>query len=383
VLTRFNSERTSYFRSVPARLARRFRVVRAVAAAVCACAVACSAAWAGASTASAGPVTNPVVFVDSPGTASPPATLGSSSSMTYSMIPFGADSQALDTSTTSVTGPTEALSPAGSQPTGSIGFSSALKHTRIGNQWATWSNGYQGDVYVSSAQSVTITLPASANAFYFYAEPEQFATLSFTATTADGTTSGAVPVAGQAGARYFGFYTTGSAPLQTITVTTTDPYGFAIGEFGIAAPYQFILPTSAITYPSVLSTVHPSPNMAVTVPLGANTPYYAVTSGTVSLTSRCGHGVVLNGDDGVQYTYCQGDSWLVSNGARVAAGTQLGLAGDPDPGQTSLAFSMAYPVGTPRCPENLLTPLYSNAVHGTSATVGNPQDQSTLRSCGR
>jgi hypothetical protein len=382
VLSRFNAERTSYFRSIPARLARRLRAVRAVAAAVFACAVACSAAWFGAATASAGPVTSPVVFVDSPGTASPPATLGSSSSMDYSMIPFGPDSQALDTSVTSVTGPTEALTPAGSRPTGSIGFSSALEHTRIGDQWATWSNGYQGDVYTSQAQSVTITLPAQANAFYFYAEPQQFSTLSFTATTADGTTSGAVPVNGQAGARYFGFYTTGSAPLQTITVTTTDPTGFAIGEFGIAAPYQFILPTSAITYPDELSKIHPSANMAVSVLLGGSTPYYAVTSGTVSLTSRCGDGVVLSGDDGVQYTYCQGDSWLVSNGARVAAGTQLGVAGAPDPGQTTLDFSMAYPVGTPRCPENLLSPLYTNAVHGSSAPVGNPQDQSTLRSCG-
>jgi hypothetical protein len=298
------------------------------------------------------------------------------------MIPFRTDSPALDTSVTGVTGPTETLSPAGSLPTGSVSFSSSLKHTRIGDQWATWSNGYQGDVYVSYAQSVTINLPASANAFYFYAEPNQFATLSFSATTADGTTSGAVPVNGSGGAQYFGFYTTGAAPLQTITVATSDPTGFAIGEFGIAAPYQFILPTSAITYPGVLSKVHPSANMAVSVPLTANTPYYAVTSGTVSLTSRCGHGVVLNGDDGVQYTYCQGDSWLVSNGARVAAGTELGVAGDPDPGVTSLAFSAAYPVGTPRCPENLLAPLYSNAVNGTSVTVGNPQDQSTLRSCG-
>jgi hypothetical protein len=46
-------------------------------------------------------------------------------------------------------------------------------------------------------------------------------------------------VQGEAGAQYFGFYGNGSATLSSITVTTADPTGFAVGEFGInpsAAP---------------------------------------------------------------------------------------------------------------------------------------------------
>ncbi len=38
---------------------------------------------------------------------------------------------------------------------------------------------------------------------------------------------------GDAGAQYFGFYGTGAATLASITVTTADPTGFAVGEFGI------------------------------------------------------------------------------------------------------------------------------------------------------
>jgi hypothetical protein len=159
-----------------------------------------------------------VVFSDAPGTAAPPSTLGP-----YQMTAFPTDTRSIGAIVSGVTG-----------PTGAVEFSHTLSHARIGQGWQTWSNGYKSDVYVSISKSVTLTLPASTRAFYLYAEPEQFMTISFTATSNNGTTSGSVPVAGQSGARYFGFYATGSDTITSITVTTADPDGFAVGEFGIS-----------------------------------------------------------------------------------------------------------------------------------------------------
>jgi hypothetical protein len=164
-----------------------------------------------------------IVFDGSPGTAAPPATLGP-----YTMTPFGLDAQTIGANVTGVSG-----------PAGTIGFSPVLNHDRIGQGWATWSHGYTGDVYdtfdsgAPDPTQATITLPAGTKAFYFYAEPQQFGTFSVEATAQDGTTSGPISVVGNSGARYFGFYGTGSATLSSITVTTADPTGFAVGEFGI------------------------------------------------------------------------------------------------------------------------------------------------------
>ena len=89
----------------------------------------------------------------------------------------------------------------------------------------------------------------------------------------------------------------------------------------------------------------------------------------------CGDdGTVLQGDDGVTYTYCNSQVWLVPNGTHVAAGTALGLVGASPLGSgPSLGFEVRYPSGTPRCPQHLLTALYSNAAHGTTNPVPNPK----------
>jgi hypothetical protein len=198
------------------RLFKRWWVL---GAAILPCALTIVAAPLGMTAASAAP--SPIVFSGGPGTSAPPATLGP-----YSMTPFGADTQAVGATVSSATG-----------PTGSLGFSPSLEHCLTPNPngcWQTWSNGYSGDVYATSSGAITLTLPPSTNAFYFYAEPDEFETFSITATSSDGTTSGAIPVAGNAGAQYFGFYTTGSDPLTTITVSGDDPDGFAIGEFGVS-----------------------------------------------------------------------------------------------------------------------------------------------------
>ena len=163
--------------------------------------------------------TGEIVFDGSAGTGAPPATLGG-----YSMTQFGLDPQALGS--TIVSGVTD--------PAGTIGFAPGLSHTRVGQDWLTWSNGYTGDVYYTGANQITLTLPAGTKAFSFYAEPQQFAVFSVEATAQDGTTSGPIAVQGNAGAQNFGFYATGSQTLSSITVTTADPTGFAVGEFGIS-----------------------------------------------------------------------------------------------------------------------------------------------------
>jgi hypothetical protein len=170
----------------------------------------------------------PIVFDGSPGTNAPPSTLGP-----YTMTPFGPDPQPVCPNSGSiVTGV--------SDPAGTIGFTPALRHDKATIAcWATWSHGYTGDVYDNASAAdptqITITLPAATRAFYLYAEPNVFDVFNVTATAQDGTTSGPIPVQGNSGAKYFGFYATGTLDLASITVTTTaDARGFAVGEFGIS-----------------------------------------------------------------------------------------------------------------------------------------------------
>lgn len=159
-----------------------------------------------------------IAFNGSPGTNAPPATLGP-----YTMTPFGPDAA-----------PDGAVVTGVNDPAGSITFSPALTHTLVGSGWATWSHGYAGDVYyVVPSQPITIALPAGTKAFYLYAEPNAFNVFDVQATAQDGTTSGPVPVDGFGGAKYFGFYGTGDAEIATVTVTTSDTSGLAVGEFGI------------------------------------------------------------------------------------------------------------------------------------------------------
>jgi len=179
-----------------------------------------------------------ITFDGSPGTAAPPSTLG-----TYNMTAFGPDPQPncfeAGSIVTSV-----------SDPAGTIGFTPALRHDHQttapgGGCWATWSHGYTGDVYDTASAvdptTATINLPSGTNAFYFYAEPNQRVVLTITATAQNGTTSGPVSVDGDGGAKYFGFYGTGGVTVASITVTTSDTLGFAVGEFGISVAPPVIL----------------------------------------------------------------------------------------------------------------------------------------------
>jgi Ca2+-binding RTX toxin-like protein len=157
----------------------------------------------------------------SPGTAAPPVKLGP-----YLMAPFGADGRPDGQEVRGVRAPGGA---------GILRFGQPLDHRRVGDSWATWSHGYRGDVYFTNGRDqVVMTLPESTKAFYFYAEPNDFSTFTVRATANDGSESGSVAVRGRAGAKYFGFYTTGSSSVRAVTVTVDpDAQGFAVGEFGI------------------------------------------------------------------------------------------------------------------------------------------------------
>lgn len=169
-----------------------------------------------------------ITFDGSPGTAAPPSTLGG-----YSMTSFGDDTRSIPATVSSAPG-----------PNGDVSFSPSLTHYEVGSGWATWSHGYTGDVYMGGT-SVTMTMPSNTLAFYFYSEPNVFATFSITATADDGTTSGPISVQGHGGAKYFGFYATGGDKIASISVSIpSTALGFAVGDFGI---YQCTAPTISVS----------------------------------------------------------------------------------------------------------------------------------------
>jgi hypothetical protein len=188
---------------------------------VVAFAVAASGCCVGAGEAAAA-----VVFDGSPGTSAPPATLGPAT-----MTAFSADPALAGTVTTTP------------GPTGTITYDQPVTHGKVGSSWGSWSNGYTGDVYDTLSQTNQVTrtmaLPPSTYAFYFYMEQGAYNTVDLTATASDGTTSvssGPVSTNGNAGARYFGFYsTTPGETLKSISVAAPPAAGgFAVGEFGIS-----------------------------------------------------------------------------------------------------------------------------------------------------
>jgi hypothetical protein len=154
------------------------------------------------------------------GDGAPATTLGP-----YTMAPFGTDSQSNGTVSSVQT------------PYGTfVSFTPSLDHLEIGDGWATWSNGYTGDVYSSDGGSTdTLGLPANTVAFYFYAEPNiETGSFNITATAQDGTQV-VQSMTGTSSADYYGFYATAGDEIVSITVTAdAGAEGFAVGEFAIA-----------------------------------------------------------------------------------------------------------------------------------------------------
>lgn len=157
-----------------------------------------------------------VVFDAAPGTGAPPATLGP-----YTMTAFGTATNGSTVSSIK-------------SPLGKLAFKPSVEALEVGDDWNTWSNGYSGIVFFRDGATVTLTLPPKTGAFYFYAEPNEYETFDMEAVAANGTSSGDVTVFGEAGAEYFGFYTTNHSSIASIRISDGDPDGFAVGEFGIA-----------------------------------------------------------------------------------------------------------------------------------------------------
>lgn len=174
-----------------------------------------------------------IIFDGTPGTAPPPPTLGP-----YTMTPFAPDNVNLVNPYGPIIYNTTSVATLTLPCGGSIGFSPAQDHRRVGFSWGNWSHGYTGDVYYGNGLVQTITLPAGTGAFYFYAEPDQYGTFSIQATAQDGTASPIIPVLSDpnvGGASYFGFYNTNGVPLTSITVTNlSGGSSVAIGEFAIS-----------------------------------------------------------------------------------------------------------------------------------------------------
>lgn len=232
----------------------KLRPARALTALLIAAVASLGASMLSGVGAASGAAPTTVIFSGAPGTSAPPSTLGP-----YTMASFEPDIYPLGAIEDSVDG-----------PTGSVDFSPGLTHCQVGGCWQTWSNGYTGDVYWTGSSTIQLTLPARTQAFYFYAEPNQFQTFSIAATSTDGGSSGPIQVYGDAGAQYFGFYTSGPGYLETITVSCTDPTGFAVGEFGIAVKPLTI---SAQVYE---------------IPLGSKLSFNANLQVTVSVTNAYG-----------------------------------------------------------------------------------------------
>jgi hypothetical protein len=146
------------------------------------------------------------VATDNIGTGLPPATLGG-----YAMTELG------------------------SLPPGSVTGDDYV--ASIGSGWATWGQGYTGQVFVIgdyvASVPLTLNVTPGTKAVDFYAEPNIFNLFNITATDSSGATI-TEAVEGFAGSSGFGFYETGAGSLSSITVSA-DPSadGFAIGEFGI------------------------------------------------------------------------------------------------------------------------------------------------------
>lgn len=99
---------------------------------------------------------------------------------------------------------------------------------------------------------------------------------------------------------------------------------------------------------------------AIDIPVPTGTPLYAITNGVVISTptgGRCGIGVIFNGDDGAQYTYCHGNpgTQAVAIGDRVSVGQYL-MDSASTGRSTGPHLHLGIQVnGIARCPHEFLT----------------------------
>jgi len=100
--------------------------------------------------------------------------------------------------------------------------------TSIGDGWATWSGGYIGQVVINGAATpVSASITPTVGGLGMFIEPQQFAVFDVTLLLSTGA-SITQAVQGDSGAAFFGY--TGS-DVTSVTISSTDPTGFAYGDF--------------------------------------------------------------------------------------------------------------------------------------------------------
>jgi len=125
--------------------------------------------------------------------------------------------------------------------------------------------------------------------------------------------------------------TTGTSAPSGSTPPTSSPSACAPGSATISGDYA--LPVDRHWYdehPDWFTKPHHD-YPAADLPVPTGTPIYSMTSGVViALTTAgdCGIGVIINGDDGAQYTFCHGlpGSHEVAAGGHVSVGAQIMLS---------------------------------------------------------
>jgi len=176
---------------------------------------------------------NAAIVFQNLGTNAPPANVGG-----FAMTPFNQAAQAALPDSYGVTVPFIPRSPL---PGNLVVNPLSYKATAGTSWWAgnpgAWGHGYTGPVFYVNENTSVLTLPANAQAFYFYAQPNQGGVWNVTATTNSGSTSGAIAVSsGPSGsANGYAFYATAGETIQSITITVSgvESPGMALGEFGI------------------------------------------------------------------------------------------------------------------------------------------------------
>jgi len=132
----------------------------------------------------------------------------------------------------------------------SLGFSQSVYETRVPSAGETppagafffgaWSHGYTGNVWHTAdsgnPRSLTMTLPTSTKAFYFYVQPVALGIVSITIDY-PGISSRSLTASGTTGAVYVGLHSDAGEDLTSVNITaensTDGARGFAVGEFGI------------------------------------------------------------------------------------------------------------------------------------------------------
>lgn len=129
--------------------------------------------------------------------------------------------------------------------------------TTIGVGWSSWGQNYVGTVYATLQNNpMILTLSPGTTAVYFYEEPNgRFANFTMTATDVSGVTVTQV-VNGNGGSAGVGFYeTVVGDSLSQITITSSDPNGFAIGEFGYGTASSHVNPLDVPAVPETGRTL--------------------------------------------------------------------------------------------------------------------------------